>query len=74
MRCKVLGALCRVIVICHLTAAKLGRRKCGLLHLDGNRGLWDPNFFHAAQGVTSTMNPQYRTALFIVHPLKIVST
>ena len=48
MRHKVIGALCRLIVICRLTAAKLGRWVRSLLHLDGYRGLWDPTFFEAA--------------------------
>ena len=55
MRHKVLSALSFVIVICRLIAAALGRRVRSLLHLDGNRGLWDPIFFHATPG--ATMNP-----------------
>ena len=74
MRCKILGALCCVIVICRLTAAKLGRRECGLLHLDGNRGMWDPNFLHATQGVASTVNPPASNCIIRSASLKIVST
>ena len=56
IRVKVPGAFRRVIVICHLTSAKLGRRERSLLYIDGYRGLWNPTFFHAAQGVASTVN------------------
>ena len=54
MRRKVLGTFRYVIIICRLTAAKLGRRERSLLHLDGDRDLWDPIFFHAAQGIAAT--------------------
>ena len=60
MRCKVLGTLRCVIVICRLTAAKLGRGERSLLHLDGDRDLWDPIFFHATQGLAATKKFELR--------------
>jgi hypothetical protein len=51
-----------VVIICHLAAAKLGRRGRSLLHIDGFGGLCDPTFFHAARRVASTMNSLFRGA------------
>ena len=67
---KLVGALFCVIVICHLTAAKLGWWERSLLHIDGYHGLWDPTFFHATQKVASTMNSPFRDALSTLYPLK----
>ena len=53
---KVPSTFCCVIVICPLTAAKLGRRERSLLHIDGYGGLYNPTFFHVTQGVESTVN------------------
>ena len=56
IRLEVPGAFHCLIVICPLTAAKLGWRKRSLLHINGCRSLRDPAFFHVAERVASTMN------------------
>ena len=62
IRFKGPGAFLCVIVICRLTAAKLGRRKCSLLHIDRYCGLYDPTFFNAAKGVAFKVNSLFRDA------------
>ena len=44
---KVSGAICCVIIICHLTAAKLGWRERSLLHISRYHDLRDATLFHA---------------------------
>ena len=62
IRFKVPGTHCCVIIIRHLTAAKLGWWERSLLHINRYHGLWDATFFHAARG--ATVNIPFRDVLY----------